>query len=68
MDRYEELLKMIKSFEKDFQKFYKNGNKTAGIRVRKDMQDLRRFAKSIRDEIQLLKDSTPETAAETPSK
>jgi hypothetical protein len=56
MDRYEELLKMVRSFEKDFQKFYEKGNKTAGVRVRKDMQELRRFAKSIRDEIQLLKD------------
>ncbi len=58
MNRYEDLLKMIQSFEKDFTKFYKNGNKTAGVRVRKDMQDLRRLAKSIRDEIQLLKDDT----------
>ncbi|MES2767380.1 MAG: histone H1 [Bacteroidota bacterium] len=58
MNRYEELLKMIQSFEKDFKKFYTNGNKTAGVRVRKDMQQLRRLAKSIRDEIQLLKDDT----------
>jgi hypothetical protein len=50
---------MVKNFEKDFQKFYKNGNKTAGVRIRKDMQELRRFAKSIRDEIQLLKDDVP---------
>jgi len=49
---------MVQSFEKDFERFYKKGNKTAGIRVRKNMQELRRTAKSIRDEIQLLKDDT----------
>ncbi len=64
MNRYEVLLKMIKSFEKDFTKFYKNGNKTAGVRVRKDMQDLRHLAKSIRDEIQLLKDDAVGAGAE----
>lgn len=52
MNRYEELLELVKSFEKDFHKYYNRGNKTAGIRLRKQMQDLRLFAKAVRDEVQ----------------
>ncbi|MGE5479281.1 MAG: histone H1 [Chloroflexota bacterium] len=52
MNRYEELLNLVKSFEMNFRKFYLKGNKAAGIRLRKNMQDLRKFSKSIRDEVQ----------------
>ncbi len=54
MDKYNELLNLVKSFEKDFNKFYERGNKTAGIRLRKDMQALRQFAKSIRNDVQAI--------------
>ncbi len=52
MNRYEELQALIRTFEKDFTKFYDKGNKEAGIRLRKQMQTLRAFAKSVRDEVQ----------------
>jgi hypothetical protein len=52
MNRYEELQALIRTFEKDFTKFYDKGNKEAGIRLRKNMQTLRAFAKAIRDEVQ----------------
>lgn len=52
MDRYQEMVDLVQTFEKDFEKFYKKGNKTAGIRLRKHMQSIRRFAKTIRDEVQ----------------
>jgi hypothetical protein len=56
MNRYEELQALIRTFEKDFTKFYDKGNKEAGIRLRKQMQTLRAFAKLVRDEVQEGKD------------
>lgn len=56
MNRYQELLDLVKSFEKDFEKFYVKHNKTAGVRVRKHMQDLRKLSQDIRAEIQSLKE------------
>jgi hypothetical protein len=58
MNRYQELLALVQTFEQDFTKSYDKGNKEAGIRLRKKMQDLRAFAKTIRDEVQEMKDST----------
>ncbi|MFP4526996.1 MAG: histone H1 [Candidatus Kapaibacterium sp.] len=55
MDRYKQLVDMVKSYEKDYRKFYEKGNKTAGIRLRKHMQELRSYAKDIRDEVQEIK-------------
>ncbi len=52
MNRYQELLDLVKSFEKDFEKFFEKNNKTAGVRVRKHMQELRKFAQEIRGEVQ----------------
>lgn len=40
--------------ERDFVKAYIKGNKEAGIRLRKQMQALRAFAKSVRDEVRAL--------------
>jgi hypothetical protein len=57
MTRYEELQALIRTFEKDFTKFYDKGNKEAGIRLRKQMQTLRAFAKQVRDEVQERKDA-----------
>ncbi len=55
MDRYQQLLRLVKSFEADFYKFYEKRNISAGIRLRKHMQQLRRFAKEVRDEVQQLR-------------
>lgn len=55
MDRFNELLQLVRSFEKDFQKFYQKRNISAGIRLRKHMQELRQFAKMIREEVQHLR-------------
>ena len=38
--------------EGDFAKFYDKGNKAAGTRVRKTMQDLKNIAQDIRKEVQ----------------
>ncbi len=55
MERFRELVDLVQSFEKDFEKFYLKGNKSAGTRVRKHMNDLKRKAQDIRNEIQTIK-------------
>ncbi len=55
MSRFTELRDLLDSFEKDFVKFYEKGNKSAGTRVRKDMNELKRKAQEIRKEVQDMK-------------
>lgn len=52
MSRYTELKEFVESLEDDFTKFYEKGNKAAGTRVRKAMQDLKQKAQDIRVEVQ----------------
>ncbi|HEY4644118.1 MAG TPA: histone H1 [Bacteroidota bacterium] len=52
MNRYQELKDLVNTFEKDFIKFYERGNKSAGTRVRKAMNELKRKAQDIRKEVQ----------------
>ena len=52
MSRFSELKSFVESLEDDFNKFYDKGNKAAGTRVRKAMQDLKQKAQDIRTEIQ----------------
>ena len=53
--RYEELIQLIQDNEQDFNQFYEKGNKAAGTRVRKAMQELKRVAQDIRVEVQDIK-------------
>lgn len=55
MSRYSELKDMVDEMEKDFHQFYEKGNKAAGTRVRKAMQDLKQKAQDIRVEVQDMK-------------
>ena len=55
MNRYKELLDLLAMFEKDFEKFYDKKNKSAGTRVRKAMNELKRKAQEIRKEVQEMK-------------
>ena len=55
MNRLQELRDLLSTFEKDFVKFYEKGNKSAGTRVRKHMNDLKRKAQEVRNEIQAIK-------------
>ncbi len=67
MNRFQELVALVQSFEKDFVKFYDKGNKSAGTRVRKEMNELKRKAQEIRKEVQEIKakpDDTPGTPTE----
>lgn len=55
MNRYAQLRELLLSLETDFHKFYEKGNKAAGTRVRKGMQNLKVLAQEIRSEIQGMK-------------
>jgi hypothetical protein len=60
MSRFTELRDLLDTFEKDFVKFYEKGNKSAGTRVRKDMNELKRKAQEIRKEVQEMKSAMKE--------
>lgn len=53
--RYAELQRLVAGMAGDFEKFYKDGNKAAGTRVRNAMQELKTFAQMIRTEVQSIK-------------
>jgi hypothetical protein len=52
MNRFEELQSFVADLERDFSQFYEKGNKAAGTRIRKAMQDLKQRAQEIRVEVQ----------------
>lgn len=59
------------SLEADFKKFYEQGNKAAGTRVRKGMLDLKNLAQGIRLNVQEIKNTEDEKEAaksKTPAK
>ncbi len=66
MNRLQELKDLVASFEKDFIKFYEKGNKSAGTRVRKSMNELKKKAQEIRKEVQELKAKKDETSPQAP--
>jgi hypothetical protein len=61
-DRYQQLQQMVAAMAGDFEKFYKEGNKAAGTRVRLAMQELKNFAQTVRTEVQSIKNSGSEKA------
>jgi len=48
MKEFEELKALIESLEADVAKFVEKGNKTAGVRYRKALQDVKTLAQAIR--------------------
>lgn len=67
MNRYQELLDLIQTFQKDFDKFFEKHNKSAGTRVRKHMATLKRKAQEIRNEVQEVKKKMDEEQGSTPA-
>ncbi len=55
MDRFQELVDLVQTFKVDFDKFYQKNNKSAGVRLRKHMAQLKRKAQEIRNEVQEIK-------------
>lgn len=57
MNRLEDLRNHLTTLEEDFKKFYEKENASAGTRVRKGMQALKKLANDIRSEVQAKKSS-----------
>lgn len=57
MNRIEQIQSMVSDLEVDMNKFYDKGNKAAGTRARKQLQELKKVAQEIRLEIQDMKNS-----------
>lgn len=52
MSRYDEMNELLDQLEPDITKFYEKGNKAAGTRARKTLQEVKKKAQEIRMEIQ----------------
>lgn len=62
LDKYDYLVKILTeeieiddkkyNLKEDFEKFFIRSNKTAGTRVRKVMQELKKLSQEIRDDVQ----------------
>ena len=57
MSRLEEIKAVITGIEDDMAKFYDKGNKAAGTRARKGLQNLRKLSQEVRLEIQDIKNN-----------
>lgn len=55
--RYSQLVNLVEGLEQDFSAFYEKGNKAAGTRIRKGMQELKAMAQDIRVDVQEKKNS-----------
>ena len=52
MENYDKLKEMVSELEQDFSEFYGKGNKAAGRRIRKAMQEMKGLAQDIRVDVQ----------------
>ncbi|MCC5940420.1 MAG: histone H1 [Balneolaceae bacterium] len=57
MSRIDEIKNLMAELEEDLVKFYDKGNKAAGTRARKQLQDLKKLSQDIRLEIQDIKNN-----------
>lgn len=48
---YNNLKNAVAAIEEDIERFYEKENKSAGVRIRKAMQDIKSLAQEIRKEI-----------------
>jgi Tfp pilus assembly protein PilE len=55
MSRIDEVKSLMMELEEDMEKFYDKGNKAAGTRARKQLQELKKLSQEIRIEIQDMK-------------
>ena len=51
MDIFNQLKETIEQAELDAAKFYDNGNKAAGVRLRKSMQVIKQLAQDLRSDV-----------------
>ncbi len=58
MSRIDEVKNLMSELEVEMEKFYNKGNKAAGTRARKHLQDLKKLSQEIRLEIQDIKNKS----------
>ena len=58
--QFNALKDLVNSIDGDVNKFYEKGNKAAGTRVRKAMQDVKKLAQDLRANVQETKNSDGE--------
>lgn len=51
MEKFQELKALIASIEEDASKFYEKGNKAAGVRLRKGLQEIRTLSQALRQDV-----------------
>ena len=52
MESYNALKELVDGLEQDFSEFYGKGNKAAGRRIRKAMQEMKNKAQEVRVDVQ----------------
>jgi hypothetical protein len=62
LDKYDKLVKLLTeeveidgkifNLKEDFEKFFVRSNKTAGTRIRRVMQELKKFSQEVRTDVQ----------------
>ena len=57
MESYDQLVKLVESAQEDIRKA-EGGNKAAGTRVRKTMQDIKKLAQDVRQGVLQLRDAS----------
>lgn len=57
MSRVDDLKNLVEDTTSEMEKFYDKGNKAAGTRARKNLQELKKLAQDIRLEIQNMKNN-----------
>lgn len=63
MEKYSELARCVENIETDANKFFINGNKAAGTRARKHLQELKQLAQDLRVIIQNTKNEKSRATA-----
>jgi len=56
MENFEKIQELLERTQPDVTKFL-NGNKSAGTRIRKAMQEIKSLAQNVRSEVQQIKNS-----------
>ena len=59
MEKFEDLKSKLVEIEAEAEKFYVKGNKAAGTRLRKGLQDVKNLAQEIRVDVSERKKSEP---------
>lgn len=57
MDKFNEIKELIESAEIDVKKFFEKGNKTAAVRLRKAMQEIKNLSQELRVLVQETKNN-----------